>query len=193
MRFRPPEFALTPRRTAESRMRRQNNATSGSCDVAVAVGYTFTSHPNRLLKTANGGSLYTTVVDRFPFSTLYRMANRLISGARKDRRGAGLAKTLVYQYTDSLLSQTTYPPPAHAAARTYNAHRLLYQTQIGGVTQATFTYDTADRRSPATALRQRRANQLDARRQQPHDRSEPLDPRHAGDRPARMDLQLHER
>ena len=45
-----------------------------------------------------------------------------------------------------MLSQTTYPAGT-AAARTYNAHRLLYQTQIGGVTQATFTYDTADRRS----------------------------------------------
>ncbi len=105
---------------------------------------TFTYHPNRLLKTANGG-LYTTVVDRSVLNTSYDLANRLIQEQEKIDAGAGF-KTLGYQYTaDSLVSQTTYPAGT-AAARTYNAHRLLYQTKIGGTTQATFTYDTADRR-----------------------------------------------
>ena len=104
---------------------------------------TFTYHPNRLLATANGG-LYTTVVDRHVLNTSYDMANRLIQ--EQENVGPGL-KTLSYQYTpDSLVSQTTYPGGT-VAARTYTAHRELYQTSIGGVAQATFAYDTADRRS----------------------------------------------
>ena len=108
---------------------------------------TFTYHPNRLLATANGG-LYTTVVDRHVLNTSYDMANRLIQ--EQENVGPGL-KTLSYQYApDSLLSQTTYPSGT-VAARTYNTNRLLYQTKIdvgmGPVTQATFAYDTADRRS----------------------------------------------
>jgi len=107
---------------------------------------TFTYHPNRLLKTANGG-LYTTLVDRSVLNTSYDMANRLIQ--EQENIGPGL-KTLSYQYTpDSLLSQTTYPGGT-VASRTYTAHRQLYQTLIGGTAQATFSYDTADRRSQRT-------------------------------------------
>ncbi len=132
---------------------------------------TFTYHPNRLLKTANGG-LYTTVVDRSVLNTSYDMANRLIQEQEKIDAGAGL-KTLGYQYTatsDSLLSQTTYPAGTGQAARTYNAHRLLYQTQIGGgVTQATFSYDTADRRSQRLYANGVQTNwTLDANSHSPH-------------------------
>lgn len=104
---------------------------------------TFTYHPNRLLATANGG-LYTTTIDRSMLNTSYDMANRLVQ--ESENWGSG-AKTLGYQYTpDSLVSQATYPGGT-VAARSYNANRLLDQTLIGGVAQATFSYDTADRRS----------------------------------------------
>ena len=96
---------------------------------------------NRLLKTAHGG-LYNTDLDRSTLATDYDMANRLIH--EQENIGAGL-KALSYQYTpDSLRSQLTYPGGT-VVAQTYNAHRLLNEVKIGGVTQASHTYDTADR------------------------------------------------
>jgi YD repeat-containing protein len=107
----------------------------------------FTYYPNHLLSGGSGG-IYNMNVSRGTaggIGSWYDGANRLIQEAQNF---GGLTKTMSYQYTpDSLVSQITYPDGTTVIGRNYNDHRLLYQTLAGSTTQATFTYDPADRRA----------------------------------------------
>lgn len=103
---------------------------------------TFTYHPNRLLATAHGG-LYNTDLDRSNINNDYDDANRLV----EERIDIGDGdKTVAYNYTaDSLVSQISYPGGT-IQDRTFNSHRLLNEIKLGSTTQASHSYDTADRR-----------------------------------------------
>jgi RHS repeat-associated protein len=104
----------------------------------------FTYYPNQLLSGGTAG-LYNMCVSRGTAS--YDAANRLV---QETETFGATVKSVSYAYTaDSLVSQTVYPDGT-VAGRSYNDHRLLFQTLIGSGTQATFVYDPADRRGTMT-------------------------------------------
>lgn len=102
---------------------------------------TFTYHANGLLASASSG-LYGAIVDRSNLATSYDKANRMIQESQNIGAGPhGISQELE---PDGLIRQIVYPS-GQTVDYSFTADRTLSQMSIGGVPQATFSYDRADR------------------------------------------------